>query len=59
MRLNDIGRKVRSAWEELPTSFADMSLDAFIVMPSHIHGIIRVGRNSLRPISRRRPKRAR
>ena len=49
MRLNDIGRKVRSAWEELPTRFADMSLDAFIVMANHIHGIIRVGAQFIAP----------
>ena len=46
MRLNDIGRKVRSAWEELPTRFADMSLDAFIVMPNHIHILAEAAKKS-------------
>jgi putative transposase len=40
MRLNDAGRMVRSVWEGLPDRFAGMELDAFVVMPNHVHGII-------------------
>jgi putative transposase len=49
MRLNDIGRKAQAAWEALPTRFANMFLDAFIVMPNHIHGIILVGAQFIAP----------
>jgi REP element-mobilizing transposase RayT len=40
MCLNDAGRMIESAWEELENRFSDMSLDAFVVMPNHLHGII-------------------
>ena len=40
MQLNDAGRLVRSAWEALPDRFPGMELDAFVVMPNHVHGII-------------------
>ncbi len=40
MRLNDCGRVVQHAWDELPARFPSVQTDAFIVMPNHIHGII-------------------
>ena len=40
MILNDAGRMVRSVWNELPTRFPGLELDAFVVMPNHVHGII-------------------
>jgi len=30
-------------WEELPQRFLDLTLDEFIIMPNHIHGILIVG----------------
>jgi putative transposase len=49
MRLNDIGRRAQAAWEALPTRFADIILDAFTIMPNHIHGIIIVGAQFIAP----------
>jgi len=34
---------VRQQWEELPQRFLDLTLDEFIIMPNHIHGILIVG----------------
>jgi putative transposase len=34
---------VRQQWEELPQRFPDLTLDEFVIMPNHIHGIIIVG----------------
>jgi REP element-mobilizing transposase RayT len=34
---------VRRQWEELPQRFPDLSLDEFIIMANHIHGIFIVG----------------
>jgi REP element-mobilizing transposase RayT len=31
---------VRAAWEALPSQFPDVTLDAFVVMPNHVHGIV-------------------
>ena len=40
MRLNDAGRTVQTAWDQLPDHYPGVDLDAFVVMPNHIHGII-------------------
>ena len=40
MRLNDAGRLVVAEWERIPERFPHIALDAFIVMPNHIHGIL-------------------
>jgi len=34
---------VRQQWEELPQRFPDLTLNEFIIMPNHIHGIIIFG----------------
>ncbi len=38
----DIGRIVSQSWEELPDRFPNITLDEFIVMPDHIHGILTI-----------------
>ena len=40
---------VQAAWQELPSRFSNISLDAFVVMPNHIHGIILVGAQFIAP----------
>jgi len=40
MSLNDAGKMIASVWEESPKRFDGVSLDLFVVMPNHIHGII-------------------
>jgi putative transposase len=40
MVLNDAGRMVQAAWDRLPQRFSAIDLDAFVVMPNHVHGII-------------------
>ncbi|MEJ5300651.1 MAG: hypothetical protein WHS38_06650 [Thermodesulforhabdaceae bacterium] len=40
MQLNGAGRMVYAEWESLPDRFPGIMLDAFVVMPNHIHGII-------------------
>ncbi len=40
MRHNDAGRMVHSVWDELPLHYSHVDLDAFVVMPNHVHGII-------------------
>ena len=34
-------------WHELGNRFPDIELDAFVVMPNHIHGIIAIKRNPM------------
>jgi len=42
MQLNPLGEIVTEQWHDLPNRFPIVALDQFIVMPNHIHGIIRV-----------------
>ncbi|MDP6550045.1 MAG: transposase [Dehalococcoidia bacterium] len=37
---NDAGRMVQSVWDALPVRFPGVSIDAFVVMPNHTHGIL-------------------
>ena len=40
MRLDDAGQLVQRTWEGLPRHYSHAELDAFVIMPNHIHGII-------------------
>jgi len=43
MRLNQIGTLVASCWGEIPKHFPNVTLDEFVVMPNHLHGILLLG----------------
>jgi putative transposase len=38
--LTDIGKTIERSWEYIPTSSPFASLDEYIIMPDHLHGII-------------------
>jgi putative transposase len=40
MILSPIGKIARRCWEEIPHHFNNIALDAFVIMPNHMHGII-------------------
>jgi len=40
MQLNAVGRIIASCWAEIPEHFPMVSLDAWVIMPNHLHGII-------------------
>ena len=40
IRLNEVGRMVERWWRQLPNRFALATVDEFVVMPNHIHGIV-------------------
>jgi REP element-mobilizing transposase RayT len=40
MRANACGRIVQDVWDGLASRYANVDLDAFVVMPNHVHGII-------------------
>ncbi len=46
---NKLGDLVKTCWLEIPDHYPSVTLDAFVVMPNHIHGIIYVGAGSPRP----------
>jgi REP element-mobilizing transposase RayT len=45
MHLSEIGHIASQMWYELPDHFPFIGLDAFVVMPDHIHGIIVINRS--------------
>ena len=40
MDKSESGRIANKIWYELPKHFSFVSLDAFVVMPNHVHGIV-------------------
>ena len=58
MELNPLGQRVHQYWGEIPNHFPHATLDEYVVMPNHVHGIIvmevNVGANNYSP--RRQPR---
>ncbi len=46
MELSDIGKIAHECWRTIPDHFDHVTIDAFIVMPDHMHGIIVIGEQS-------------
>lgn len=44
--LNDVGKLVENKWKMIEEYFKNVKLDKFVVMPSHVHGIIFIAGNS-------------
>ena len=42
MQLNGYGHIAVGCWKEIPLHFPEASLDAFVVMPNHVHGIVMI-----------------
>ena len=40
MASNRLGEVVQNSWEKLPDHYDDLILDAFVLMPNHVHGVI-------------------
>ena len=40
MVLNEAGRSMVESWQELGDRFLRVDLDAFVVMPDHLHGVV-------------------
>jgi len=55
---NDLGRVAEMCWVEIPRHFENIGLDEWVIMPNHIHGIIRVhgGDAYMHPVRNNRSK---
>ncbi|MDZ4202724.1 MAG: transposase [Gallionella sp.] len=40
VRLNEAGYLVQRLWNQLPEHCSGIELDAFVVMPNHVHGLV-------------------
>ena len=47
MALNPVGEIARACWREIPVHYPQITLDEFIVMPNHVHGILWIGERPL------------
>ncbi|EKD83365.1 MAG: hypothetical protein ACD_39C00726G0004 [uncultured bacterium] len=47
MELNDAGFFARQCWQEIPKHFLGVTLDEFVVMPNHVHGIIVINNETI------------
>ena len=45
IKLTDIGKIVNEQWRNIPKHFRNTSIDEYIIMPNHIHGIIIIENN--------------
>ncbi|MBN1576393.1 MAG: hypothetical protein JW913_07575 [Chitinispirillaceae bacterium] len=43
MQLNSVGEMVRQCWLEIPKHYPMATLDEFVIIPNHLHGIIQIG----------------
>jgi putative transposase len=46
MVLSEMGEMAQKYWLEIPDHFPFVKLDAFVVMPNHVHGIIEIAKNN-------------
>ena len=46
MNLSILGTIVVECWEDLPNHYSRVILDAFVVMPNHVHGVVVLEDNS-------------
>lgn len=56
MELSEIGKLAEKFWLEIPKHFSFVELDAFVVMPNHVHGIILINKpdnDSVNPVETR------
>ena len=42
---NRFSEIVRACWNKLPAHYPTIELDSFVVMPNHVHGIIKIFNN--------------
>jgi putative transposase len=52
---NRYAQITRRCWEDLPNHYPHITLDAFAVMPDHVHGIIVLSRDDADVIARTDP----
>jgi REP element-mobilizing transposase RayT len=49
MVLSEVGKKARQCWLDLPNHYINCSLDEYVIMPNHVHGILHIVGNGLKP----------
>jgi REP element-mobilizing transposase RayT len=55
VHLSNAGQLVLESWESLPNRFAGLEMDAFVVMPNHIHGLVVTRTGNQTPLHPKQP----
>jgi REP element-mobilizing transposase RayT len=55
VRLSPAGEMVEQVWAEVPTTYAGVDVDSFIVMPDHVHAILVLDNLAAGAVSQTRP----
>lgn len=42
MHLSEIGKSAEKQWQDIPNHYDNVTLDEFVIMPNHLHGIIQI-----------------
>jgi len=56
MHLNKFGSIVNDCWREMPSHFPNVEIDAFVVIPNHMHGIVNIVDNRRGEVTSPAPK---
>lgn len=56
MVVNDVGKIARTCWMEIPDHYPHTVLDEYIIMPNHVHGIVRATHASPQHASPQQPQ---
>jgi len=40
IELSRVGEIVKGCWEEIPNHFSNATIDEYMIMPDHLHGIL-------------------
>ncbi|NER26054.1 MAG: transposase [Symploca sp. SIO1C2] len=46
IKLSAIGKIAQQFWAEIPDHFEDVYIDAYVIMPNHIHGIVIIDKSN-------------
>ena len=42
MELNEAGKTAHNCWQAIPDHFPNVQLEEFVIMPDHVHGVLRI-----------------
>ena len=51
-QLNASGQIAEQIWKQIPEQFPFIRLDAFVIMPNHVHGLLIIDRTTFNPLEK-------
>ena len=55
VQLSELGHLIENQWRSIPTQIKNVELDEYIIMPNHIHGILKINNHDQREDARPSP----